>query len=44
MREEMERRRMEAAKRMKSLSTSRMDGEVFSPFTPKVSAHKVIKN
>lgn len=41
MREDMERRRMEAAERMKSLSTSSAEGE--EAFSPKVSTHKVIK-
>lgn len=43
MKEDIERRRMEAAERMKSLSTSSTEGdELFSPFSPKVSTHKVI--
>ncbi|XP_047243789.1 non-muscle caldesmon isoform X2 [Girardinichthys multiradiatus] len=42
MREEIERRRMEAAERMKSLSMSSADEEeVFSPFSPKISTHKI---
>ena len=42
MKEDIERRRMEAAERMKSLSTSGVDGdETFSPFGPKTPTHKV---
>lgn len=42
MKEDMERRRMEAAERMKSLSTSSVDGdEAFSPFSPKTPTNKV---
>lgn len=42
MKEEIERRRMEAAERMKNLSTSSVDeDEMFSPFSPKVSTQKV---
>ncbi len=42
MKEDIERRRMEAAERMKSLSTSSVDGdEMFSPFSPKTPTHKV---
>lgn len=42
MKEEIEKRRMEAAERMKSLSTSSTDGEeIFSPFSPKASTQKV---
>lgn len=44
MKEDIERRRMEAAERMKSLSTSSVDGdETFSPFSPKTPTHKVKK-
>lgn len=44
MKEDMDKRRMEAAERMKTLSTSSTDGEeVFSPITPKVSTPKVSK-
>lgn len=43
MKEDIERRRMEAAERMKSLSTSSVDGdEIFSPF--KAPTHKVNKH
>lgn len=42
MKEDIERRRMEAAERMKSLSTSNVDGdEMFSPVNPKAPTHKV---
>ena len=42
MKEDIERRRMEAAERMKSLSTSSVDGdELFSPLNPKGSIYKV---
>lgn len=42
MKEDIERRRMEAAERMKSLSTSSVDGdESFSPFSSKTPTHKV---
>lgn len=42
MKKDIERRRMEAAERMKSLSTSNVDGEEsFSPFGPKTPTHKV---
>ncbi|XP_015244248.1 PREDICTED: non-muscle caldesmon-like [Cyprinodon variegatus] len=42
MKEDMDKRRMEAAERMKTLSTSSTDGEeVFSPITPKVSTPKI---
>ncbi|XP_042361290.1 non-muscle caldesmon [Plectropomus leopardus] len=42
MKEDIERRRMEAAERMKSLSVSSVDGdEMFSPFSPKTSTHKI---
>uniref|UniRef100_A0A3Q3EG77 Non-muscle caldesmon-like n=1 Tax=Labrus bergylta TaxID=56723 RepID=A0A3Q3EG77_9LABR len=42
MKEDIERRRMEAAERMKSLSTSSVDGdEMFSPFSPKAPTHKI---
>nr|XP_046249762.1 non-muscle caldesmon isoform X3 [Scatophagus argus] len=42
MKEDIERRRMEAAERMKNLSMSSVDGdEMFSPFSPKVSTHKI---
>ncbi|XP_047451419.1 non-muscle caldesmon [Mugil cephalus] len=42
MKEDIERRRMEAAERIKSLGTSSVDGdETFSPFSPKVSTHKI---
>ncbi|XP_041852734.1 non-muscle caldesmon [Melanotaenia boesemani] len=42
MKEDIEKRRMEAAERMKSLSSSSVDGdEAFSPFSPKVSTHKI---
>ncbi|KAM9377624.1 uncharacterized protein lsp1a [Pholidichthys leucotaenia] len=42
MKEDIERRRMEAVERMKSLSTSSIDeDENFSPFSPKVSMHKI---
>ncbi|XP_035770064.1 caldesmon [Neolamprologus brichardi] len=42
MKEEIERRRMEAAERMKNLSTSSVDeDEMFSPFSPKVSTQKI---
>lgn len=42
MKEDIERRRMDAAERMKSLSTSSVDGdEIFSPFSPKTPTHKV---
>nr|XP_029524307.1 lymphocyte-specific protein 1-like isoform X3 [Oncorhynchus nerka] len=41
MKEDIERRRMEAAERMKSLSTSSVDGdELFSPLNPKGSIYK----
>jgi len=45
MKEDIERRRIEAAERMKSLSTSSVEGDetVFSPFSPTISTHKVIK-
>uniref|UniRef100_A0A3B4UYR1 Lymphocyte specific protein 1 a n=1 Tax=Seriola dumerili TaxID=41447 RepID=A0A3B4UYR1_SERDU len=42
MKEDIERRRMEAAERMKSLSTSSVDGdEMFSPISPKAPTHKI---
>ncbi|XP_041794988.1 non-muscle caldesmon isoform X2 [Chelmon rostratus] len=42
MKKDIERRRMEAAERMKSLSTSSVDGdEMFSPFSPKAPTHKI---
>ncbi|XP_076590018.1 uncharacterized protein lsp1a [Chaetodon auriga] len=42
MKRDIERRRMEAAERMKSLSTSSADGdEMFSPFSPKAPTHKI---
>lgn len=41
MKEEIERRRMEAAERMKSLSTSCEGDETFSPFSPKTPTHKI---
>lgn len=42
MKEEIEKRRVEAAERMKTLSSSSIDGEeVFSPISPKVSTQKV---
>ena len=44
MKEEIERRRMEAAERMKSLSTSCEGDEKFSPFSPKTPTHKVTRH
>lgn len=42
MKKDIERRRMEAAERMKSLSTSGVDGdETFGPFSPKAPTHKI---
>lgn len=42
MKKDIERRRMEAAERMKSLTLSSMDrDEIFSPFSPKTPTHKV---
>lgn len=44
MKRDIERRRMEAAERMKSLSMSSVDGdEMFSPISPKTPTHKVNK-
>ncbi|KAM9754341.1 uncharacterized protein lsp1a isoform 2-T3 [Menidia menidia] len=41
MKEDIERRRIEAAERMRSLSVSSDGDETFSPFSPKVSTHKI---
>lgn len=41
MKEDIERRRMEAAERMKTLSSSSDGDESFGPFSPKTPTHKV---